>query len=409
MSGRADSSEATGPLAGVRVLEMGQLIAGPFTCSRLADFGAEIIKIEMPGKGDAMRDWGHHRYRDRGLFWPVLARNKRCVTADLRREEGRDLVLRLVQKADVLVENFRPGTLERWGLGPNDLLKANPRLIVVRVSGFGQTGPYSNRPGFASVGEAMGGLRYINGYPGEAPPRMGISFGDTLTSMFAVQGLLMALYWRDARGGGKGQVIDATIMESCFALMESALPEYQKLGVIRQPSGTALPNVAPSNIYKTADGKWVVMAANLDAVFRRLVQAMGRPELADDPKYANHVARGENAEELDGIIADWAARRTVDEVDKVLDDNGVVCGPIYTIEDIAKDPHYMARDMILEVEDEVFGTLSVPGIVPKLSETAGEVRHLGRDEVGSDNAVVFGDLLGLSEDELARLKHDKII
>lgn len=406
----ANGQQTSGaPLAGLRVLELGQLLAGPFVGHRLGDFGADVIKIEAPGKGDAMREWGHHRFEGRGLWWPVLARNKRCITADMRKPEGRDLVLRLVEEADALVENFRPGTLEKWGLGPEELHAVNPRLIIVRVSGFGQTGRYAQRAGFASVGEAMGGLRHLNGYPDQPPPRMGISLGDTLTAMFAVQGLLIALYWRDAKGGGKGQVIDTSIVESCFAMLESAVPEFEKLGVVRQPSGTALANVAPSNIYKAKDGKWVVIAANLDAVFRRLTAVMGMPELADDPKFADHVARGSHAAELDGIVAGWVAERDSDEIDALLNQNGVVCGPIYTIADIVNDPYFRERNMIVDVEDPRFGSLAVPGIVPKLSLTAGEIRYLGRDEPGADNREVYRSLARLSDDEVDALEKQGVI
>lgn len=398
-----------GPLAGVRVLELGQLLAGPIVGSRLADFGAEVIKVEPPVQGDAMREWGHHRFQGRALWWPVLARNKQCVTADLRRPEGRDLLMRLVAQADALVENFRPGTLEKWGLGPEELHAVNPRLVIVRISGFGQTGRYAQRGGFASVGEAMGGLRYINGYPDQPPPRVGISLGDTLTAMFAVEGLLMALYWRDAKGGGEGQVVDASIVESCFAMLESALPEHQKLGVVREPSGTALANVAPSNIYKSRDGKWMVIAANLDAVFRRLTAIIGRPELADDARYATHEARGRNAAELDGLIAAWAATKDAAEIDAVLNAGGVVCGPIYSIADIARDPYFREREMIVEVADPFFGTLAVPGVVPKLSRTEGRVRHLGREKPGLDNREVYRGIAGLSDDEIAALERDGII
>src|SRR5690606_2384944 len=288
-------------------------------------------------------DWGHHRYRGRTLWWPVQSRNKKSITLDLRQAEGQQLLLRLAAKADVLVENFRPGTLERWGIGPEQLHQVNPRLIIARVSGFGQDGPYAHRAGFASVGEAMGGIRYINGYPGQPPPRAGISLGDSLAAMFAAQGILMALYWRDAAGGGRGQVVDASIVESCFALLESALPEYDRLGVVRQPSGTKLPKVAPSNIYRTKDGRWIVIAANADNVFKRLCQAMERPELASDPRFATHAARGEHQEELDDLIGQWAAARTAKEIDELMDRFGVPCGPIYTIADIFDDPHFRAR------------------------------------------------------------------
>ena len=398
-----------GPLSGVRVIEMGQLVAGPFVGSRMADFGAEVIKVESPGQGDAMRHWGHHRYKGRSLWWPVLARNKKTISANLREKRGQDLVRQLIAQADVLVENFKPGTLEKWGLDPESLHVINPGLIIARVSGFGQTGPYSSRPGFASVGEAMGGLRYINGFPDQPPPRTGISLGDSLAGMFATQGVLMALYWRDTIGKGKGQVVDASITESCFAMLESALPEYDKVGFIRQPSGTGLANVSPSNIFPTKDEKWVVIAANLDAMFIRLCDAMEQPELADDPRYSTHQVRGENCDELDARIADWTRGFTAAELDVRLDKHGVVSGPIYSIEDIANDPHFQARDMIQRYQDDDLGDIAVPGFVPVLSETKSEIAWLGSSEVGAHNEEIYCGLLGMTQTELQELKNDGII
>ncbi len=389
------------PLRGVRVIELGLLLAGPFAGHRLADFGAEVIKVEPPGAGDPMREWGHHRYQGHPLWWPVLARNKKSITLNLRLPQGQALLRRLGEISDVLIENFRPGVLEGWGLGPAELHAVNPRLIIARVSGYGQTGPYAKRAGFASVSEAMGGLRYINGYPGEPPPRMGISLGDSLAGLFAVQGILMALYWRDALGGGRGQVVDASILESCFALLESMVPEYDRLGVVRQPSGTSLPNVAPSNLYRSRDGKWMVIAANADTVFRRLCQAIGRPELADDLRYATHQARGERAAELDALVGEWAARHDAAEIDRVLNDAGVVCGPIYTIADIFRDPHFAAREDIVHMVDPELSELAVPGLIPKLTETPGDLQWTGPSHPGSHNAEIYGGLLGLDEAALA--------
>lgn len=384
----AEQPARKGPLAGLKIVEMGQLLAGPFVGSRAADFGAEVIKVENPGAGDPMREWGHHRYEGLSLWWPTLARNKKSVTADLRTDEGRDFVRSLLADADALIENFKPGTLEKWGMSPEELHQLNPRLVIVRVSGYGQTGPYSERPGFASVGEALGGIRYINGYPDQPPPRFGISLGDTVTALFAFEGLMMALYWRDTAGNGKGQVVDASIVESCFSLMESALPEYDKLGFVRQPSGTGLANVAPSNVYPTSEGDHVIIAANVDPMFRRLCQAMGRPELAEDPRYSSHKARGDNAAELDGLIADWTRTHDKKSLSAILEENGVVNGPIYTIADIVADPHFHARDMIREVSDPRFGTIKVPGIAPKLSETPGDIAWLGAATPGEHNDEV---------------------
>jgi formyl-CoA transferase len=406
---RGREAEAPGPLAGVRVVELGMLLAGPFAGRLLGDMGAEVIKVEPPGQPDPLRDWGKARYEGRSLWWPVQSRNKKCVTLNLREEEGQKLLLRLVRHSDVLVENFRPGTLEKWGVGPEQLWEANPKLVIARVSGYGQTGPYAPRAGFASVAEAMGGMRHINGFPGEPPPRIHISLGDSLAGMFAVQGILAALYRRDALGGGRGQIVDVSLMEACFALLESTVPEYDRLEIVRGPGGTGLEGVAPSNIFKASDGKWMVIAANADRVFGRLCEAMGRPELADDPKYATHQARGENQQELEEIVAEWASRHTAAEIDRLLNDAGVICGPIYTIADIFEDEQFRAREMLVEHVDPEFGQYVGPGIVPKFSETPCEVRWSATWEEGSHNRDVYGGLLGLSDDELARLEQQGVL
>lgn len=405
----AMSSRGSGPLAGIRIIELGTLLAGPFTGRLLGDMGAEIIKVEAPGKPDPLRDWGHARYKGRSLWWPIQSRNKKCVTLNLRESKGQELLLELVKVSDAVVENFRPGTLEKWNLGFDRLQAANPKIILARVSGYGQTGPYAQRAGFASVAEAMGGLRYINGFPGEAPPRTGISLGDSLAAMFAAQGILAALYQRDALGGERGQVIDVSLMESCFALLESAVPEYDRLGVVREPAGTGLKGVAPSNIFKSKDDKWVVIAANQDNVFRRLCEAMGQPALADDARFSTHLARGENQEEIEGVIAEWTALHDAAEIDRVLNDAGVVCGPIYTMADIFTDPQYRAREMLIEHEDPEFGTYIGPGLVPKFSATPGAVRWSGTWAEGSHNREVYGELLGLPDDELVELKEQGIL
>jgi formyl-CoA transferase len=403
--------EATyGPLTGMRMIELGTLLAGPFAGRLLGDMGADVVKVEAPGKPDPLRDWGHARYEGRSLWWPVQSRNKKCITLNLRERRGQELLLELVRVADVVTENFRPGTLERWNLGYERLSEANPGVVLARISGYGQTGPYAERAGFASVAEAMGGLRYINGFPGEAPPRTGISLGDSLAAMFAVQGILAALYRRDVLGGdGRGQVVDVSLMEASFALLESAVPEYDRLGIVRQPSGTGLKGVAPSNIFKSRDDTWVVIAANQDAVFRRLSGAMGRPELADDPRYATHLARGENQEEVDGLVAEWAARHDAHEIDRILNDAGVVCGPIYSIAEIFEDPQFRAREMLVEHVDPDFGPYVGPGIVPKFSETPGAVRWSGTWEEGSHNEEIYCGLLGLSPSELEGLREDGIV
>jgi formyl-CoA transferase len=400
--------EGPGPLAGIRVVELGMLLAGPFTGRLLGDMGAEIVKVEPPGKPDPLREWGKARYKGRSLWWPVQSRNKKCVTLNLRTEKGQELLLDLAMQSDVLVENFRPGTLEKWNLAWERLSEANPRLILCRVSGYGQTGPYASRAGFASVAEAMGGIRHINGFPGEPPPRMHISLGDSLAGMFAAQGILAALYHRDALGGGRGQVVDVSLLESSFALLESTVPEYDRLGIVRGPGGTGLKGVAPSNIFKSRDDNWVVIAANADNVFRRLCEAMGRPELADDERFSTHLARGDHQEEIEGIVA-WAKERDASEIDRVLNDAGVICGPIYTIADIFEDEHVRARGMLVEHDDPEFGTYLGPGIVPKFSETPAEVRWSATWEHGSHNAEIFGELLGLSDKELAELREEGVV
>ena len=397
-----------GPLAGVRVVELGMLLAGPFAGRLLGDMGAEVIKIEPPGQPDPLRDWGKARYEGRSLWWPVQSRNKKCCTLNLRVERGQELLLDLARRSDVLLENFRPGTLERWNIGPDRLLEANPRLVIARVSGFGQTGPYAARAGFASAAEAMGGIRHINGFPGEAPPRIHISLGDSLAGMYAVQGILAALYRRDALGGG-GQVVDVSLMESCFSLLESMVPEYDRLGIVRGPGGTGLQGVAPSNIFESSDGKRIVIAANADNVFRRLCAAIEQQELADDPRFATHLARGEHQEEIEGIIAEWAAARTAAEIDAVMNEAGVICGPIYTIADIFEDAQYQARDMLITHVDPEFGEYVGPGIVPKFSDTPCEVRWSATWEEGSHNRDVYGSLLGLADAELDELREEGVL
>ncbi len=378
----------SGPLSGLRVVEFGQLLAGPYVGTLLGDFGADVIKVEPPPAGDAMRDWGRLRHNDRSLWWTVLGRNKRSITLNLRTEEGQEIARKLTEDADVVLENFRPGTMEKWHLGPEDV---NPRAIYARVSGYGQTGRYRDRPGFASAGEAVAGLRHINGYPGQAPPRNGISLGDTLAAQSAFQGILLALYNRDARGGG-GQVIDASITDACFAVTESAVLEYEKTGWVREPTGPRLPRIAPSNVYRSSDDRWVVIAANHDTLWRRLAELMGRPELGEDERFATHNARGENEDLLDELIGEWAGRHTAEELDRIVNEAGVVCARVYSAADVYSDPYFRERELLVEHEDEVHGTVTVPGIVPKLSETPGSIRRPARWEVGADTDEVLGDL-----------------
>jgi formyl-CoA transferase len=397
-----------GPLDGVRILELGTLLAGPFAARLLADFGAEVIKVEAPDRPDPVRDWGNGDVRGRRLWWPTHSRNKKCVTLDLRRPEGQALCLRIVGRCDAVLENFRPGTLERWNLGYERLREVRPGIVLVRVSGYGQDGPYRERAGYASVAEAMAGLRHLNGFPGDPPPRIGISLGDSLGAVFAVQGLLAALYRRDALGGD-GQVVDVSLVESCFALLESVAAEYGSLGRVRQPTGTRLDGIAPSNIFRSRDGRWVVIAANQDTVFARLCAAMGRAELAADPRFATHAARGEHQDELDAIIGEWAGRHDAAELDRVLNEAAVVAGPVYTIADIFADPHFRAREMIVEQDDPEIGPVAGPNVVPRFSDTPGTIRWTGPWKPGADNREVYGGLLGLDGAELEELERSGVV
>jgi crotonobetainyl-CoA:carnitine CoA-transferase CaiB-like acyl-CoA transferase len=396
-----------GPLTGLRAVEFGQLLAGPFVGTLLGDFGADVVKIEAPPGGDAMRDWGRLRHNDHSLWWSILARNKRSVTLNLREAEGQRIALRLCESADVVLENFRPGTMEKWGLGPDDVHARNPKAIYARVTGYGQTGRYRDRPGFASAGEAIAGLRGINGYPDQAPPRNGLSLGDTIAAQSAFQGILLALYARDARGA-TGQVVDASITDACFAMMESTVLEYEKTGTIRRPTGTRLPRIAPSNVYLSKDEKWVVIAANHDTLWRRLAKLMGKPEIAEDERFASHHARGENEDLLDEIIGDWARRHTAEELDRIVNEAGVVCAPVYDAKDIYEDPYFRERELLVEYEDEVHGRISAQGIVPKLTGTPGRVRQAARWTVGADTDDVMSEL-GVEGEELDALREAGVV
>jgi formyl-CoA transferase/succinyl-CoA--D-citramalate CoA-transferase len=403
------TSAAAGSLHGLRVVELGHLIAGPFCGHLFADHGAEVVKVELPGVGDPMRKWGS-LYRDVGLYWPLIARGKKSVTLDVRDQRAVDALLDLMATADVLVENFRPGTLERWGLSEAVLLERNPALVVVRVSGFGQTGPARDRAGFGSVAEAMGGLRHLTGEPGRAPVRVGISIGDALAATHAFTGALMALYWRDRPGGsGLGQVVDVALYEAVWMYMESLLPEYEKLGLVRGPAGALLPGIAPSSVYPTADGEWIVMGANQDSVFRRLAEVAGRPEwTAEGSPYATHEGRGERQEHLDGEIAAWTATQPAAALLDALGAAGVPSGRIYTVADIAADPQYRAREMIVSVPEPTLGGEPVPmqGVVPKLSASPGAVR-VGGPPLGADNDEIWCAVIGRAR--LAALRADGVI
>ncbi|HEX4907220.1 MAG TPA: CaiB/BaiF CoA-transferase family protein [Actinomycetes bacterium] len=404
--GTGPAEPEAGPLADVRVVEMGQLLAGPFCGQLLADFGAEVIKLEDPARGDPMRQWGREKPHGLSLWWPVIARNKKSVTLNLRHPEGQSLARRLLGTADVLVENFRPGTLERWGLGYDALAERNPGLVLVRVTGFGQDGPYAPRAGYGSIGEAMGGLRYVTGDPSTPPSRSGISIGDSLAGTFAALGTLLALHAR--RRSGRGQVVDSAIYEAVLAMTESLVTEYQVAGYTRERTGAILPNVAPSNVYPTADGQLVLVAANQDTVFRRLAGVMGRPELADDPRYASHSARGEHQEALDGLIAGWTATLDADRLLAVLEEGGVPAGRIYRAADMLADPHYQARQAIVRLADPELGEIAMQNVAPRLSATPGRVAWPG-PALGQHNREVYQGLLGLPDEEVERLADQAVI
>ena len=403
-----DSGSRPGALDGIRVIEVGTLISGPFAGRLLGDMGADVVKIEPPGSPDPIRTWGQAEVDGKHFFWTVHARNKRCITLNLRETRGRELFLDLVERSDIIVENFRPGTLEKWDLGYDVLRQRNRGIILVRVSGYGQTGPDAGKAGYASVAEAVSGLRHMNGFPGGPPPRLALSLGDTLAGLFAAQGALAALYRRTVTG--EGQVVDAALTEACLAVQESTIPDYDMGGVVRGPSGTRLDGIAPSNIYRSADGSWVVIAANQDTVFRRLCAAMGQPDLAGDPRFVDHVARGRNQDELDAIIGQWAATRGPDDIIETLSAAGVIAGPINTVADVVTDPQFRARGMLVDHFDERIGrNVLGPGVVPVLSESPGGVRTAGPARPGQHNQEIFGQLLGLPAEELSALAEQGVL
>jgi crotonobetainyl-CoA:carnitine CoA-transferase CaiB-like acyl-CoA transferase len=388
----------SGALSDIRVVELGQLLAGPFCGQLLGDMGADVIKVEPPGAGDPMRLWGEGKDK---VNWEVIARNKKSVSANLRIAEGQDLVRKLVAHADVVIENFKPGTLEKWGLGPDALHAINPRLIIARMSGYGQTGPYSDRAGYGGIGEAMGGWRYIVGEPDRPPSRMGISIGDSLTATYGCMGVLAALHVRERTG--KGQVVDTALYEAVLQVMESVIPEYDRMGIIRERSGSFLKGIAPSNVYMCSDGEFMI-GGNGDAIFARLAQAMGRPELAKDPRYATHIARGENQIELDALINRWTGQHTIADVEALMIQHSVPAGKVYRAPEMFADPHFQAREAIVEVETERFGKLKMQNVVPRLSETPSAIRTPAPSKVGQHNADVYGGLLGLTPKEIEELK-----
>jgi formyl-CoA transferase len=399
-SAGSPGAAAAAPLGDVRVTELGQLLAGPFCGQLLGDFGAEVIKVEQPGSGDPMRQWGREKPHGMSLWWPVVARNKKSVTVNLRDPRGQDLVRRLAAESDVLLENFRPGTLERWGLAPEQLWEINPALVITRVTGYGQTGPYAPRAGFGSIGEAMGGIRYVTGDADRPPSRAGVSLGDALAATFATLGTLIALHARQRTG--RGQVVDSAIYEAVLALMESLIPEWSLAGYQRERTGSVLPNIAPSNVYPTGDGDLILIAANQDGVFRRLADVMGRPALADDERYATHGARGASMGELDDLIAAWTATRDAAELLDELHAGGVPAGRIYRAQDMMTDPHFAAREAIIRVAHPGLGEVPMHGVFPRLTATPGRVRHPG-PELGQHNDEIYRGLLGLGMSEIAEL------
>ncbi len=394
-----------GPLKGVRVIELGQLIAGPFCGKTLGDFGAEVIKIEPPGKGDPLRKW--RLLKDgNSIWWEVQSRNKQSVTLDLTRPEGQDILRRLVKEADVLIENFRPGKMEEWGLGYDELKKINPKLVMVRISGYGQSGPYRDRPGFGVIAESMGGLRYLTAEPGRVPVRVGVSIGDTLAALHGVIGVLMALYHRDTKPGGEGQVIDIALYESVFNCMESLLPEYSAFGVVREAAGSALPGIVPSNAYPCRDG-WILIGGNGDGIFKRLMKAIGRDDLGTAADLASNDGRVKRVAEIDGAIAAWTGARDKMDALKILGEHDVPSGAIYSVADIATDAQYKARDMILSITTRDGTVVDVPGIVPKLSATPGGIRSTA-PRLGEDTEAVL-QRAGLKPETIADLRAKGVI
>tara|TARA_B100000900_G_C20539692_1_gene699902 strand:+ start:181 stop:1383 length:1203 start_codon:yes stop_codon:yes gene_type:complete len=399
----SDNESNNGPLKDIRVIELGQLIAGPFCGQLMADMGADVIKVEPPGTGDPMRKWGRGDYP---LWWSVCARNKKCVTANLREPEGQEIAKKLIANADMVLENFRPGTLEKWGMDYETLSKNNPGLIMIRVSGYGQTGPYSKRAGYASVGEAIGGMRYLCGEPDRKPSRAGLSLGDSLAATYACMGALAALHHREKTG--EGQIIDASIYESVLTVMEATIPEYTVSNYIRKRSGSILPSIAPSNIYNCKNGS-IVIGANQDTVFRRLCQAMDQPGLAEDKRFSDHVSRGENQNTLDGLIDEWCSTRDVDDVEGIMHDFSIPSGKVYRTPEMLNDPHFIEREAIVDVPNEKWPDLKMQNVFPKMSKSQGRVRWTGVEELGAHNEEVYGSLLNLTKDEMQQLKDKSII
>ncbi len=402
----ASATQSARPLEGLRVIEAGQLLAGPFAATILGYYGAEVIKVEPPEGGDPIRRW--RVVKDgTSLWWYSLARNKKCVTLDLRQPAGRDLMRRLVNQSDVLVENFRPGTMEKWGLGPADFKPTNPGLIYTRISGYGQTGPYAPRPGFASVCEGFGGFRYVNGFPGEPSVRPNLSIGDTLAGVHAALGVLLAYIGRERVTKGAGQVVDVAIFESIYNLMEAVVPEFDGAGVVREASGSTLTGIVPSNIYPTLDGKTIIIGANTNPMFQRLCELMGDASVGHDPRYQENNQRVEHQAEIDGMIGRWTSSLTQVEVLAELEKAGVAAGPIYSVQDMFADPQYQARGLFEEVQTQS-GPLKIPAIIPRLADTPGKTEWAGAP-LGAHNDEIYAGLLGMSAEEIAGLQKAQVI
>jgi succinyl-CoA---D-citramalate CoA-transferase len=407
VSQKKDKSHANKPLKGLKVLEMGQLLAGPFAAVILAYFGAEVIKVEPPGVGDPLRSW-RAMYKGTALWWYILGRNKKCITVDLHTQTGQAIIRRLVKKVDVVVENFKPGTMEKWGLGHESLLEINPRVVMARISGWGQTGPYSPKPGFASVAEGAGGLRYVTGYPDRPPARPNLSLGDSLAGLHAALGILMAVYYRDVAKTGRGQMVDVAIYESVFNMMEGIVPEYDKCGVVREREGTRLTGIVPTGTYPCRDGRFIIIGGNSDRIFKRFVVAMGRPDMAENPRFEHNNDRVQHAEEIEDAIIAWTSQRPFAEVLRVLEEAKVPAGPIYSVVDMLKDPHFQARELFEDCPLGDDDTVKLPALVPKFSETQGGTDWVG-PPLGAHNEEILGGILGFSEQELQKLKADGVI
>jgi crotonobetainyl-CoA:carnitine CoA-transferase CaiB-like acyl-CoA transferase len=395
------------PLQGIRILELGTLVAAPFAGKILAEFGAEVVKVEEPIHGDPLRNW-RILHEGTSLWWYIQSRNKKSITIDLHQPEGQQLIHRLAQEVDVILENFRPGTLEKWGIGYEDLKAKNPSLIMTRISGYGQTGPYRDKAGFGSVAESIGGLRYLTGFPDRPPVRTGVAIGDSIAGLYAVIGTLLALRSRDLDPNRGGQLVDVALYESVFTLMEGILPEFDLKGLIRERTGSTLPGIAPSNTYLCADGKYIVIGANGDSIFRRLMNAIGRPDLVGDSRFANNQGRAVHVNYLDQVIEDWTKQHPMNEVQRRLDEAGVPVGPIYSIEDIVQDQQYSARRMIEKVHLPDGEQVLVPGVVPKLSQTPGTLEWIG-PKLGEHNEEILGEWIHVDQVEYTLLKEKGVV